>query len=110
MNAETAKLVTLARGAKTRVKAEAGAAVRDDTGRTYTGAAVDLPSLELTAVQAAVAQAAGSGARGVEAVVVVCDVPVVEEASLTCVRDLGGSGVLYLVCNAAGDVVEGVTT
>lgn len=110
MNAENAKLVTLARGAKTRVKSDAGAALRDDTGRTYAGVAVDLPSLQLTAVQAAVAQAAGAGARGVEAVVVVCEVPILEEASLTCVRDLGGPGVQYLVCNAAGEVVEEVTT
>ena len=85
MNAENAKLVTLGAGAKNWGEAGGRAAVRDDTGRTYTGATVDLPSLELTAVQAAVAQAAGAGARGVEAVVVVCDVPVVEEASLTCV-------------------------
>ena len=35
MNAEDAKLLTLARAARGRVGAGCGAAVRDDTGRTY---------------------------------------------------------------------------
>ena len=110
MRADDAKLVTLARGARGRISADAGAALRDDTGRTYSAAEVRLPSLTLTAVQLAVAQAAAAGARGVEAVVVVSDAPVVEEASLTCVRDLGGPGVAYLLCDAAGAVVEEIAT
>jgi hypothetical protein len=110
MRADDAKLVTLARGARRRTDAGAGAALRDDAGRTYSGTDMSLPSLSLTAVQLAVAQAAAAGARGVEAVVVVSDAPVVEEASLTCVRDLGGPGVAYLLCDARGAVVEEITT
>ena len=40
-------------------------------GRTYVAATVDLPSLQLTAVQAAVAAAVSSGAQALEAVAVV---------------------------------------
>ena len=55
MDAEDAKLVTLARAARARIGAAEGAAVRDSDGRTYAGATVALPSLTLTALQAAVA-------------------------------------------------------
>ncbi|HEX2148742.1 MAG TPA: cytidine deaminase, partial [Actinomycetota bacterium] len=44
--------------------------VRDGIGRTYASAAVDLPSLKLTALQAAVAQAFAAGADKLEAAVV----------------------------------------
>lgn len=71
LSAEDAKLVTLARGASVRVKAATGAAVRDDTGRTYVGADVALPGLALSSVQLAVAQAFAAGAQGLEAVAVV---------------------------------------
>ncbi|WP_035701802.1 hypothetical protein, partial [Glycomyces tenuis] len=63
-------LVTLARGAAGRVQQATGAAVRDGIGRTYASAAVDLPSLRLTALQAAVAQAFAAGADTLEAAVV----------------------------------------
>ena len=67
LSADDAKLVTLARGARGRVGAATGAAVRDETGRTYSGADVDLPSLTVSAVGLAVAQAVAAGARGLEA-------------------------------------------
>lgn len=70
LDAEDAKLVTLARGAAGRVQQTTGAAVRDGIGRTYASAAVDLPSLQLTALQAAVAQAFAAGAEKLEAAVV----------------------------------------
>ena len=38
LDAEDAKLLTLARGARGRVGAAVGAALRDETGRTYSGA------------------------------------------------------------------------
>jgi hypothetical protein len=69
LDAEDAKLVTLARGAAGRVQQATGAAVRDGIGRTYASAAVDLPSLKLTALQAAVAQAFAAGAEKLEAAV-----------------------------------------
>ena len=99
---EDAKLVTLARGARGRVGAACGAALRDETGRTYSGADVALASLTLSAVALVVAQAAASGSRGVEAVVVVGPDP--SEADVAAVRDLGGARVPLLVCDADGTV------
>jgi hypothetical protein len=72
---EDAKLVTLARSARARTGARQGAAVRDGDGRTYAASTVTLPSLELTALQVAVAMAVSSGAPGLEAVVVLGENP-----------------------------------
>src|SRR6188472_4531738 len=93
LDAEDAKLVTLARGARGRAAAAEGAAVRDDDGRTYAAATVDLPSLRLTATQAAVATAVASGAQALEAVAVVGtaadrDPAVLDEASAAAADDL----------------------
>lgn len=71
LEAEDAKLVTLARGARGRIGADEGAAVRDELGRTYSGATVAVGALSLTALELAVAQAVAAGARGLEAAVVV---------------------------------------
>ena len=68
---EDAKLVTLARSARGRTGAPEGAAVRDTDGRTYLAATVDLPSLKLSALQAAVAAAVSSGVEGLEAAAIV---------------------------------------
>ena len=92
LDPEDAKLVTLARGARARTGAAEGAAVRDSTGRTYAACTVALPSLSLTALQAAVAAAAASGADALEAAVVVSAAAVVDAASLAAVADLGGAG------------------
>jgi len=105
---EDAKLVTLARGARGRVGAATGAAVRDETGRTYSGADVDLPSLTVSALGLAVAQAAASGARGLEAAVVVGGDP--GPADVAAVRDLGGAGVPVISCAADGTVRQRTTT
>ena len=48
---EDEKIITLARSARARVAAAEGAAVRDETGRTYAAAAVNLPSLRLSALR-----------------------------------------------------------
>jgi predicted anti-sigma-YlaC factor YlaD len=45
--------------------------VRDDIGRTYVAGTVALPALSLTALQAAIAAAASSGVKLLEAAVVV---------------------------------------
>ena len=68
---EDAKLLTLARSARARNRASEGAAVRDDTGRTYVATSVELPSLRLSALQAAVVIAVASGATALEAAAVV---------------------------------------
>ena len=72
---EDAKLVVLARGAMARAGADSGAAVRDTDGRSYAGAPVRLRSLELTALQVAVAAAMASGATGFEAAALVAADP-----------------------------------
>jgi hypothetical protein len=89
LDAEDAKLVTLARGARARAGAAEGAAVRDDDGRTYAAASVALPSLRLTAVQVAVAVAVSSGATGLEAVAVVGDAQQLDPDSVAAAADLG---------------------
>jgi hypothetical protein len=86
LDAEDRKLVTLARSAQARANAAAGAAVRDSDGRTYVAAAVALPTLQLSALQVAVAMAVSSGALGLEAAVVVGADP--DEAGAAAVRDL----------------------
>ncbi|MFW6205096.1 MAG: cytidine deaminase [Actinomycetota bacterium] len=103
LEAEDAKLVTLARSARARVGAAEGAAVRDGDGRTYAAASVALPSLSLSALQVAVAMAASSGASGLEAAVVVTSGDG-DEAGVAAVRDLGGAGVPVLVADPDGTV------
>ncbi len=71
LDPEDAKIVTLARSARGRTGAAEGAAVRDTDGRTYAACTVDLASLTLTALQAAVAAAVAAGAPGLEAAAVV---------------------------------------
>lgn len=68
---EDDKLITLARASRARNGAAEGAAVRDETGRTYVATTVSLPSLRLTALQAAVAAAVSGEAEALEAAVVV---------------------------------------
>src|SRR5688572_16010008 len=63
LDAEDLKLVTLARAARARIGSIEGAAVRDQDGRTYAASTVALPSLSLSALQAAVAAAVSAGAR-----------------------------------------------
>jgi cytidine deaminase len=75
LDPEDQKLVTLARSARARTGAAQGAAVRDGDGRTYVAASVALPSLQLSALQVAVAMAVSSGASGLEAAVVLGDDP-----------------------------------
>lgn len=88
LHPEDAKLVTLARSARARGGTTAGAAVRDDIGRTYVAAGVDLPSLRLTALQAAVAAAVSSGADRLEAAAVVSDDAVLAAEDAAVVADL----------------------
>jgi hypothetical protein len=102
---EDVKLVTLARSTRARTRAAQGACVRDQDGRTYAAATVDLASLRLSAVQVAVAMAVASAARGLEAVVVLGDTVRVPEQDLAAVRDLGGQGVPVHVAAADGTVV-----
>ncbi|WP_407990360.1 cytidine deaminase [Kitasatospora sp. CMC57] len=90
LDAEDKKIITLARSARARNGVAEGAAVRDETGRTYVAGTVALPSLELSALRTAVAMAVASGAKGLEAAAVVTEEPAPSEADLAAVRDLGG--------------------
>ncbi len=105
LDAEDAKIVTLARSARARTGAPEGAAVRDTDGRTYAACTVSLPSLRLTALQAAVAAAVASGAEGLEAAAVVTDAPGVADDSVAAVRDLTATAAV-LRADARGAVQE----
>jgi hypothetical protein len=91
---EDAKLVTLARSARARTRAAQGAAVRDGDGRTYVAATVALPSLQLTALQVAVAMAVSSGAPGLEAAVVLGENPT-DAAGEAAVRDVAPAAAIF---------------
>lgn len=105
LDPEDAKLVTLARGARERISADHGAAVRDDTGRTYAAADALLPSVSLSAVQLAAAQAWISGARGLEAAVIIATQPeVVPDTS--ALSDIGGVDVPVIICAPDGSVAQ----
>jgi hypothetical protein len=92
---EDVKIITLARAARARVTAAEGAAVRDETGRTYAAAAVALPSLRLSALHLAVAMAVSSGAANLEAAALVTDGDGPDPADLAAVRDLGPDAVVF---------------
>jgi len=92
---EDAKIITLAGSARARVAAAEGAAVRDETGRTYAAAAVALPSLQLSALHLAVAMAASSGAAALEAAALVSDGAAPEPGDIAAVRELGPDAVIF---------------
>ncbi|MCG5473090.1 cytidine deaminase [Micromonospora sp. LAH09] len=96
LSAEDGKLVVLARGARGRVGAVEGAAVRDQDGRTYAAASVALPSLTLTALQLAVASAVAAGASRLEAAAVVTEASTLDGAGHAAVRDLAVDAPIHL--------------
>jgi hypothetical protein len=102
---EDEKLVTLARSSRARTRSPHGAAVRDLDGRIYTASSVKLPSLELTALELAVAMAISSGATGLEAGAVVSskDGAIVD---LSAVRELAGSDVPVYIADGDGAIVS----
>lgn len=106
LDPEDAKLITLARAARTRVAATSGAAVRDTTGRTYASAEVTLGAVHLSAVVLAVANAVAAGASGLEAVVLDGDGP--SETDLAAIVAVAGHGVPVLVVDVSGQVVRTV--
>jgi hypothetical protein len=105
LSAEDNKLVVLARATRARAGAAEGAALRDLDGRTYAAATVDLPSLQVSAVGVAVGMAVASGAKGVEAVVVLTGAGLSTD-DLEVVRDFAGAGVPVLRGTPAGKIEE----
>ncbi|PBC63798.1 cytidine deaminase [Streptomyces sp. Tue6028] len=104
LDPEDRKIVTLARSARARNGVPEGAAVRDETGRTYVAGTVELPSLRLSALRTAVAMAVASGAKSLEAAAVVSDAEGVSEEDRAAVLDLGGPGTPVLVAGPDGAV------
>ncbi|MFJ1756887.1 cytidine deaminase [Kitasatospora sp. NPDC088134] len=104
LDPEDKKIVTLARSARARNGVAEGAAVRDETGRTYVAGTVELASLRLSALRTAVAMAVASGAKGLEAAAVVSAAQAPDPADLAAVRDLGGAGTPVLLAGPDGVV------
>ncbi|SFS93389.1 cytidine deaminase [Saccharopolyspora flava] len=102
LDPEDAKIVTLARSSRARNGAAEGAAVRDTDGRTYAATTVALPSLQITALQAAVAAAVSSGAEGLEAAAVVTDADALDHASIAAAHDLT-KNIPVIRANARGE-------
>jgi hypothetical protein len=100
---EDHKLVVLAKATRARTGAAEGAALRDLDGRTYAGATVDLPSLQVSALGVAIAMAVASGAQGAEAAVVLTE-GAVASADLDALRDFAGAGVTVHQGTPAGAV------
>lgn len=94
LSPEDQKLLTLARATRARTSAAEGAAVRDTDGRTYAAATVDLPSLQLSAVQVCIAMAFASGSRGLEAVVVLSDAVELSAPDEAVIEEFGGDAVV----------------
>ncbi|TDC08134.1 cytidine deaminase [Streptomyces sp. 8K308] len=99
---EDTKIITLARSARARNGVPEGAAVRDETGRTYVATTVTLDSLRLSALRAAVVLAASSGAASLEAAAVVTAAASLPADDLAAVRDLGGAGTPVLLAGPDG--------
>jgi hypothetical protein len=108
LDPEDRKIVTLARSARARNGVPEGAAVRDETGRTYVAGTVALQSLNLSALRTAVAMAVASGAASLEAAAVVSEAGAVASEDLAAVRDLGGAGTPVLLAGPDGTVRETV--
>jgi hypothetical protein len=108
LSAEDAKLVTLARSARARIGAVEGAAVRDGDGRTYAAATVTLPSLTVTALQLAVANAVAAGAVKLEAAAVVTEASTLDGSGHAAVRDLSATAPVHLA-GPSGTVLGTVT-
>ena len=99
LDAEDAKLVTLARATRARARALEGAAVRDLDGRTYAAASVRLEHLHLSALDVCVAMAISSGSSGLEAAVVLTDA---DAPDLRAVSEFAGPDVPVLVGGVDG--------
>lgn len=104
LDPEDRKIVTLARSARARNGVPEGAAVRDDTGRTYVAGTVALDSLKLSALRTAVAMAVASGAKSLEAAAVVSGADTLPDEDRAAVNDLGGATVPVYLADPDGTV------
>lgn len=102
LSPEDQKLVTLAKGARARIGALAGACVRDTDGRTYSGASVNYFDRSYGAVEMAITTALAAGAVSLEAVCVVGE-ETIDLAAIKTILETTGS---VIVCDAQGAVVS----
>jgi cytidine deaminase len=110
-NSEDEKLAILAKGARSRVQAQVGAALRDDTGRTYASAEVSIGSLMLSAVEMVVAQAVASGSTGVESVVISSQTEIgIADTDIELVRVLAGVGIPIYVMSETSPPIDSRST
>jgi Cytidine and deoxycytidylate deaminase zinc-binding region len=96
LNAEDAKILTLARVAQQRAYAPytgvfEGAAVRDTDGRTYSAGTVENadPLLTTSAIRAALVAAVSSGARRFEAIALVSAYPMLSDEDVAVIAEFG---------------------
>jgi hypothetical protein len=108
-NPEDNKLVVLAKATRARTGAAQGAALRDLDGRTYAGATVDLPSLQVSALGVCIAMAIASGSKGAEAAVVLGDDPL-DGSDLGALAEFAGNGVPVHLGAPNGTITESATT
>ncbi len=110
-NSEDEKLAVLAKGARSRVQSQVGAALRDETGRTYASAEVSIGSLNLSAVEMVVAQAVASGSTGIESVVISSQTKIaISDSDVDLIRVLAGTGVpVYAISEAVTPVDSRLT-
>lgn len=108
LSTEDTKRVTLARAARARTGAAEGAALRDADGRTYAAATVDLVALRVSAVQTCVAMAASSGARSLEAAVVLTGAPGLDDLDLAALREVAAPGAVAHRGDVDGRVADTV--
>ena len=106
---EDNKLVVLAKATRARTDAAEGAALRDLDGRTYAGATVDLPSLQVSAVGVVIAMAVASGSKGAEALVVLTGHELAA-SDLAALRDFAGNGVTVHRGSPSGVVQDTLTS
>ena len=104
LDPEDAKIITLARSARARAGADSGAAVRDETGRTYAAVDVRLDSIAVAALQLAVLMAASSGAAKLEAAAVVTGDEELMDGELDAAWDLRAAHVL--LAGADGSLIK----
>lgn len=110
-NSEDDKLAVLAKGARSRVQAEVGAALRDETGRTYASAEVSIGSLEISAIEMVIAQAVASGSTGVESVVVSPKSEFkVSDSETELLRTFAGADIPIYVVDETGKPVDSRST
>ena len=107
IEAEDAKLVTLAKASRARIGAEAGAPVRDQDGRTYTAASIAREHLTISALDLAVAMAISSGASSLEAAALASEEDMVVD--LAAVREFAQDSAVIVYASPAGHIREVVS-